>query len=60
MMTEFNEKLLTPELKPSTNGANMMKLLDNEEDNLDCKTAAASMSAFTHSSEGKTLTDLDI
>lgn len=59
-MTEFNEKLLTPELKPSTNGAYMMKLLDNEEDDLDVKTAAASMSTFTHSSEGKTLTDLDI
>ena len=60
MMNELNEKMLTPELKPSTNGAHMMKLVDNAEDDLDCKTAAASMSVFTHSSEGKALTDLDI
>ena len=38
----------------------MMKLVDNAEDDLDRKTAAASMSVLTHSSEGKALTDLDI
>ena len=59
MMTEIYGKMLTPELKTSTSGV-FMKLVDNEEDNLDCKTAAASMQMSSNSSEGKNLTDLDI